>query len=152
LKQRCMGAKQRARFRLTPLPPSPSQDSSGEVGTANGEAALIIDGGTIRLNLSSGAIDPAAHAGLASLLPWAALAIFLRLGFKKLGQRLRHDAGWIQLGAAIGCCGVLVHSLVDFNLHIPANAAWFAVLAAVATIAPTGRRQFPEVNRLEDGP
>jgi hypothetical protein len=26
-----------------------------------------------------------------------------------------------------------VHSLWDFNLHIPANAAWFAVLAGIAT-------------------
>jgi O-antigen ligase len=39
---------------------------------------------------------------------------------------------WIQLGAALGCCGMLVHSFFDFNLHIPANAAWFAVLAGMA--------------------
>src|SRR5439155_15560712 len=38
----------------------------------------------------------------------------------------------IRLGAAIGCCGLLVHSFFDFNLHIPANAAWFAVLAGLA--------------------
>jgi hypothetical protein len=30
---------------------------------------------------------------------------------------------------------MLVHSLWDFNLHIPANAAWFAVLAGIATTA-----------------
>jgi O-antigen ligase len=46
-----------------------------------------------------------------------------------------HRAGWIALGAATGCCGLLVHSFVDFNLHIPANAAWFAVCAAIATHA-----------------
>ncbi|MGD0010318.1 MAG: O-antigen ligase family protein [Terriglobia bacterium] len=75
-----------------------------------------------------------AETGLAGgLLMVAALAIFLRLGFKKLGQRLRHEVGWIQLGATIGCCGLLVHSFVDFNLHIPANAAWFAVCAGIAT-------------------
>jgi O-antigen ligase len=39
---------------------------------------------------------------------------------------------WIRLGAALGCCGMLVHSFFDFNLHIPANAAWFAVLAGIA--------------------
>jgi hypothetical protein len=27
---------------------------------------------------------------------------------------------------------MLVHSFFDFNLHIPANAAWFAVLAGIA--------------------
>ena len=26
----------------------------------------------------------------------------------------------------------VVHSLVDFNLQVPANAAWFYVLAAIA--------------------
>jgi len=75
-----------------------------------------------------------AETGLAGgLLIVAALAIFLRLGFKNLGQRLRHGGGWVQLGAAIACCGLLVHSFVDFNFHIPANAAWFAVCLAIAT-------------------
>jgi O-antigen ligase len=93
-----------------------------------------------------------AETGLVGgLLMVAALVMFFGLAFRKLAQRLRDDAGWIQLGAAIGCCGLLVHSFVDFNLHIPANAAWFAVLASVATIAPTRRRQFPEVNRAEEG-
>jgi len=38
----------------------------------------------------------------------------------------------LRLGAALGCIGLLVHSLVDFNLHIPANAAWFAFCAGLA--------------------
>ena len=80
-----------------------------------------------------------AETGLVGgLLIAAALAMFFRLSFKRLGERLRNDAGWIQLGAALGCCGLLVHSFFDFNLHIPANAAWFAVLASVATICPSG--------------
>jgi hypothetical protein len=28
---------------------------------------------------------------------------------------------------------LLVHGLADFNLHIPANAAWFSFLAGLAT-------------------
>jgi len=60
----------------------------------------------------------------------AALVLFFRLAFGDLGERLTHEAGWLQLGAAFGCCGLLVHSFVDFNLHIPANAAWFVVCAA----------------------
>ena len=39
----------------------------------------------------------------------------------------------MQFAAAIGCCGFLVHSFADFNFHIPANAAWFVVCAAIAT-------------------
>jgi O-antigen ligase len=34
----------------------------------------------------------------------------------------------VTLGALIACTGLLVHSLADFNLHIPANAAWFFFL------------------------
>lgn len=63
----------------------------------------------------------------------AALASFFFLAFGRLRERLEHEIGWIQMGAAIGCCGLLVHSLADFNLHVPANAAWFAVSAAIAT-------------------
>jgi hypothetical protein len=34
----------------------------------------------------------------------------------------------------LGCTGILIHSFVDFNLQIPANAALFYVLCVVATI------------------
>jgi len=39
----------------------------------------------------------------------------------------------VKLAALVGCTGLLIHSFGDFNLHIPANAAWFYVLAAVAS-------------------
>ena len=65
-----------------------------------------------------------------------ALGLFFWLAFGNLRERLKHRAGWIQFGAALGCCGLLVHSLADFNLHIPANAAWFAACAAIATSPP----------------
>jgi O-antigen ligase len=74
--------------------------------------------------------------GLALIL--VSLVLFLGLAFSNLGERLRHESGWMQLGAALGCSGLLVHSLVDFNLHIPANAAWFAFCAGLASSAPAG--------------
>ncbi len=81
-------------------------------------------------------VEAAAETGLVgALLILSALALFLRLAFRDWGHPFRSHAGWIRLGAAIGCCGMLVHSLGDFNLHIPANAAWFAVLAGIATTA-----------------
>ena len=80
--------------------------------------------------------EAVAETGLVgALLILSALALFLRLAFRDWGQPFRSRAGWIRLGAAIGCCGLLVHSFFDFNLHIPANAAWFAVLAGIATTA-----------------
>ena len=73
------------------------------------------------------------------LLALAALAAFLIAVFR----RLRAGPGlpdlpnwtdqWIRLGASVACVGLLVHSLADFNLHIPANAAWFAALAGLAS-------------------
>ncbi len=79
-------------------------------------------------------LEAAAETGLVgAVLILSALALFFRLAFQDLHYRLRSEGGWIRLGAAIGCCGMLVHSFFDFNLHIPANAAWFATLAGMAT-------------------
>ena len=75
----------------------------------------------------------------------AALILFFRLAFRDLRERLQHRNSRLGIGAALGCCGMLVHSLVDFNLHIPANAAWFAVCLAcsLAPSLPTGKTAGP---------
>lgn len=61
-----------------------------------------------------------------------AIGLFFAAAFGDLRNRLDRPGGWIRLGAAVGCCGLLVHSFGDFNLHIPANAAWFAFFAGIA--------------------
>lgn len=51
--------------------------------------------------------------------------------------------------AAIACCGILVHSAVDMNLHIPANMLLFYFMAAVATVTPeavTGEAALPPLD------
>ena len=70
------------------------------------------------------------------ILAAVAIILWCRFAFRNLRERLKHRTGWIQLGAAIGCCGLLAHSLVDFNLHIPANAMWFAACAAIGISVP----------------
>src|SRR6202008_802267 len=40
--------------------------------------------------------------------------------------------GALSLAALLGCTGILFHSFVDFNLQIPANAAFFYALCALA--------------------
>ena len=70
------------------------------------------------------------------LLP-AALVLFFLCSFRGLRARHLSHTRWLQLGAAIGVCGILVHSFSEFNLHIPANAAWFTFLAAVAILPKT---------------
>jgi O-antigen ligase len=78
-----------------------------------------------------------AETGVAGgTLALLALGSFFWLAFRHLRRKLAHRVGWIPFGASLGCCGLLVHSLVDFNLHIPANAAWFAACAAIATGEP----------------
>jgi O-antigen ligase len=81
-------------------------------------------------------VEAFAETGLVgALLILSSLALFLRLAFRDWGHPIRSSASWIRWGAALGCCGLLVHSMWDFNLHIPANAAWFAVLAGIAATA-----------------
>jgi O-antigen ligase len=62
---------------------------------------------------------------------------FLVIFFLESRQRLLRPSSpfgaTLQLAAWIGCLGFLVHSLVDFNLHIPANAILFFLLALLAT-------------------
>lgn len=71
---------------------------------------------------------------LGALIILGSLILFFPLAFRNLQKRLEDEAGCIRLGAALGVCGILVHSFVDFNLHIPANAAWFAVCVALAVL------------------
>jgi len=77
----------------------------------------------------------------------SALFLGLRSVFRGLRDRLSHETGWIQTGAAIGCCGLLVHALADFNFHIPANALWFAISLGIAT-SPGRQPRRPFVTHL----
>ena len=75
-----------------------------------------------------------AETGLAgaALGLWALVA-----GGSEATRNLKRTSGTatgvILAGVASGCIGFLVHGWLDFNFHIPANAASFAVLAAVLT-------------------
>lgn len=42
----------------------------------------------------------------------------------------------VSFAALLGCTGILVHSFVDFNLQIPANAAFFYALCGLAASKP----------------
>lgn len=74
-------------------------------------------------------------------------ALVLGFLFLLYHQGLRHRKHWrsdsastLRLGALISCSGLLVHSFYDFNLHIPANAALFFVLCALAGSEPSPRK------------
>ncbi len=62
---------------------------------------------------------------------------------------------FIQVGAGIGISLLLLHSLVDFNLHIPANIVYFAFLTGVFFADPgtepePARRRQRRTPYLED--
>jgi hypothetical protein len=42
----------------------------------------------------------------------------------------------VTLACVLGLSGILVHSAVDFNLQIPANAALFYVFCTIAAAEP----------------
>jgi O-antigen ligase len=96
-------------------------------------------------------LEVVAETGLpGGLVLVVALVLFFRLAFRRLRERLRHEEGWIQLGAAVGCVGLLVHSLVDFNLRIPANAAWFVACLAIAVHPRSSLESLRKVVRASD--
>ncbi len=52
---------------------------------------------------------------------------------RNLRRTAQTATGAILIGVACGCLGFMVHGWLDFNFHVPANAASFAVLAAIAS-------------------
>ena len=61
------------------------------------------------------------------------VGLFYRASLRRI-ERWRTDIrSAMSLAAMIGVTGILVHSFCDFNLQIPANAALFFALAALAT-------------------
>ncbi len=72
--------------------------------------------------------------GFATVL-WFLWMLF-RSARKKLKRQPTDTNTAISLAAMLGVAGILVHSLVDFNLQIPANAALFYVLCVVAAMEP----------------
>lgn len=76
---------------------------------------------------------------------------FLVLVFRRSAAKLKNwtetASGALTVACLLGCVGILVHSLLDFNLQIPANAALFYVLCALAACAPIQESQRRRVLR-----
>ena len=72
------------------------------------------------------------------------LALFVLLAlywaFKAMWQQRSLYRGGVGFGVAMAIIAMLSHAMVDFNLQIPANAATFVVLCAIAVLANHHRR------------
>ena len=66
---------------------------------------------------------------------WFVLTLYAR-AFKKIGNWPAEISGATTLACVLGLSGILVHSALDFNLQIPANAALFYVLCTIAAAEP----------------
>lgn len=74
------------------------------------------------------------------------LAVLFRNSLEGMVRAGNSFGAALNLSGLIACCGILVHSLVDFNLHIPANALLFFVSAHMAVA------RFPARPPAEAGP
>jgi O-antigen ligase len=95
-----------------------------------------------------------AEMGLLGALCGAAfLWILFRDAKKCFAAEQGHFSRAIHAAAITAICGLLLHSLVDFNLHIPSNALLFLLQAHLATVAPlpSGSGKSRRGVRVEEG-
>jgi O-antigen ligase len=109
---------------------------AGAGAGAYGRAMLVYQQGDRALFFNQAhnqALQIAAEGGIVLLALVGIAAIALA---RQIAARLRSECSplfWIRLGAASGIVGVLVQSVWETGLRIPANALLFAVLCAVAS-------------------
>ena len=74
--------------------------------------------------------------GAGFILILALVTLLFREGLRKAGGWQHDCERAMALAGLVGCSGILIHSLCDFNLQIPANAALFSVLAGIVVARP----------------
>jgi O-antigen ligase len=74
------------------------------------------------------------------LLGFATMIWFVAIAYtraiKKIGDWTGDISGALALACVLGLTGILIHSAVDFNLQVPANAALFYVMCTLAASEP----------------
>ncbi|HUK43260.1 MAG TPA: hypothetical protein VLW48_02335, partial [Candidatus Bathyarchaeia archaeon] len=79
-------------------------------------------------------LEVTVETGLVGLgLAVAFIYLLYRNGLRAARNWRRDPRAGMALAALVGCTGLVVHSFSDFNLQVPANAALFFALCAVAT-------------------
>jgi O-antigen ligase len=82
-------------------------------------------------------IETLADLGLpGGLLGLAFLWILFKKGTEALESEQSHFSSAFHAAALTACVGLLLHSLVDFNLQIPSNALIFLIQAGLAVTPP----------------
>lgn len=73
---------------------------------------------------------------LGGLCGLAFLTLLYKQARKSFEAEQGHFSRALHAGAIVALAGLLLHSFVDFNLHIPSNALLFLVQAHLATFTP----------------
>jgi len=74
-----------------------------------------------------------------STLVWYMIILYRQVR-RRLGKWSTDVSSAVTLSCTLGVIGILVHSFVDFNLQIPANAALFYVSSTIAAAPPLIQR------------
>jgi O-antigen ligase len=85
---------------------------------------------------------------LGGLCGLAFLWILIRDARRSFTAEQGHFSRAVHAGAITALCGLLLHSLVDFNLHIPSNAVLFLLQAHLATTTPLPSQEAPVRHRV----
>ncbi|GGJ93194.1 O-antigen ligase family protein [Pseudomonas matsuisoli] len=129
-------------------------------GAGSFEAAFPVYGGNLPLHfdhahndflqflIEYGIIGTLPLLGFVCLSLWYALAAMRR-------QQSLYRSG-VGFGSAMAILALMIHSFTDFNLQIPANAATFVVVCALAVVAnhhraPVGKRRSAEIKASTEG-
>jgi tetratricopeptide (TPR) repeat protein len=79
-------------------------------------------------------LESAAELGLVGfVLVLTVIVVFFRGSLRILSRRSDERVRFICYGALVGLASILIHSLFDFNLRVPANGLLFAYLAGLVT-------------------
>ncbi|HLV94283.1 MAG TPA: O-antigen ligase family protein [Candidatus Acidoferrales bacterium] len=90
-------------------------------------------------------VELLAEGGLAGGICGLAFLILLyRRARKSFEAEQGHFSRALHAGAIIALSGLLLHSFVDFNLHIPSNALLFLLQVQLATFPPLPHRTHQE--------
>lgn len=97
-------------------------------------------------------LEALAEAGIAGAVCGICFLWLLYRGAKRSYQPEQGQfSRALHAGAIAAVCGLLLHSFVDFNLHIPANALLFLVEVAIATGPPLPAASRPRAYRSAPG-
>jgi O-antigen ligase len=100
-------------------------------GYDTGYDGLVVD------HVHNDYIEALAETGLlGGLCGVAFLWLLFRGAWRSFTAEQGHFSRALHAGAIAAVCGILLHSFVDFNLHIPSNALLFLLQTYLATSAP----------------